>query len=356
MLKSLHIEKFRCFDRFEISELGRVNLLTGYNNGGKTTVLEAIETLLSLGKMNWLFQTAIRRGETTTRNNDDETGECLVNHFFHGHNPKSMPTVQVNGVYDSRDISVEIRHQQPDQGMMMMASQARAGTSSVHAVEVSWNFGSTSRSLKLPVIDGFVSLARPLPYRDEPPLLPLRFLSTESFALHRLISWFDQVVLTPDEELLLEAIHLIDPGIQRIASIGDAGRRAIHVRYDGVLSPLPIGNLGDGVSRILCIALGLVTSANGVLLIDEIDTGLHYTTLEKMWRFVYRAAKRLNVQVFATTHSGDCIKSLAAIADEVADDGPDAITIQHIDCERRKAIGFDRRGVVVAAERDIEVR
>ncbi len=78
------------------------------------------------------------------------------------------------------------------------------------------------------------------------------------------------------------------------------------VKCTGVKSRIPIGSLGDGIWRMLGLILVLVRSQDGVVLIDEIDTGLHFTVLSNMWKLVYETAKRLNVQVFATTHSNDC--------------------------------------------------
>ncbi len=42
MLQSLKIEGFRGFQNFEMANLGRINLLVGKNNSGKTSILEAI--------------------------------------------------------------------------------------------------------------------------------------------------------------------------------------------------------------------------------------------------------------------------------------------------------------------------
>jgi AAA15 family ATPase/GTPase len=57
---------------------------------------------------------------------------------------------------------------------------------------------------------------------------------------------------------------------------------------------------------MLGLALAIVNAKNGVLLVDEIDTGLHYTVMSDMWKMIWKTAKRLNVQVFATTNSNDC--------------------------------------------------
>ena len=115
---------------------------------------------------------------------------------------------------------------------------------------------------------------------------------------------------------------------------------------------VPIGSLGDGIWRLLGIALALVRARGGVLLVDEIDTGLHYSVLESMWRLVNETARRLDVQVFATTHSRDCYESLAAIAQPTGRD----VTIQRIERGKPLAVAFSEAEILEAARRGIEVR
>ena len=106
--------------------------------------------------------------------------------------------------------------------------------------------------------------------------------------------------------------------------------------------------------RMLGLALALANVKGGVLLVDEIDTGLHYSVMADMWRMVSERAAALKVQVFATTHSRDCYESLAAV---VQSDSPSPeITIQRIDPSREQAIRFSDEAIVAAAERGIEVR
>lgn len=57
---------------------------------------------------------------------------------------------------------------------------------------------------------------------------------------------------------------------------------------------------------MLGLALAIVNARNGFLLVDEIDTGLHFSAMYDMWKLIWKTAKRLNVQVFATTHNSDC--------------------------------------------------
>jgi len=113
--------------------------------------------------------------------------------------------------------------------------------------------------------------------------------------------------------------------------------------------------MGDGIWRMLGIALSLVNAENGILLIDEIDTGLHYSVLSKMWHLVQQTAQRLNIQVFATTHSRDCYESLASISNDFVSVNS-SVTIQRVERDIELATAFTEQEIVAAAERGIEVR
>ncbi len=99
---------------------------------------------------------------------------------------------------------------------------------------------------------------------------------------------------------MTDALRIIEPSIQRIASTGSeriqssgryATRGGIFVRLKGVKDRIPIGSMGDGIWRMLGLALNVVHCINGILLVDEIDTGLHHTVMTEMWKFLYEAAK-----------------------------------------------------------------
>ena len=88
------------------------------------------------------------------------------------------------------------------------------------------------------------------------------------------------------------------------------------VRLKNSPKPLPLKNFGEGMNRLLTVALGLVSAENDMLLIDEIDLGLHHSVQHLLWEIVFQKAKDLNVQVFATTHSSDCVRAFSDIANK----------------------------------------
>ena len=56
-------------------------------------------------------------------------------------------------------------------------------------------------------------------------------------------------------------------------------------------------------------------------MIDEFENGLHYSIQEEVWEKLFKLAKELDIQVFATTHSEDTVKAFCkvAVADKEVD-------------------------------------
>ena len=192
----------------------------------------------------------------------------------------------------------------------------------------------------------------------------LRFLTASSQTVGSVISLLDDIVLTPEEDLVIDALRIIEPSIQRIASSGAerlrsddllSTRGGLLVRLEGVKNRIPIGSMGDGIWRMLGLALNIVQSRDGIFLVDDIDTGLHYTVMEDMWKFLDSATRTYNVQVFATTHSRDCYESLATIAHGSVSDNSE-VTIQRIERGRETAVAYTEGMITAAAKHDIEVR
>jgi predicted ATPase len=183
------------------------------------------------------------------------------------------------------------------------------------------------------------------------------FIATEGLTRDNIVSMFASVVLTPDEQTVLQALHTIEPRIERIASIGTYKTWSARDLRGGIAmmvagKRIPIGSMGDGIWRLLGVALALVQARGGVLLVDEVDTGLHYSVLVDMWRLVLETARTLDVQVFATTHSRDCYEALAAVSEA----GRTDISLQRIERGKTEAIAFSEAELRQAAERGLEVR
>lgn len=118
-----------------------------------------------------------------------------------------------------------------------------------------------------------------------------------------------------------------------------------------------MGVLGDGVWHAFLLGLAMVRAKGGLLLVDDIDTGLHYSTMADLWRFVsdLSSPDNLDVQVFATTHSRDCFESLAeVIRDNVA--VTDTVSIHRIEAGLDAPVSFRGEDIRYVADHELEVR
>jgi len=374
MIKQLTIEGFRGFPRFELQGLGRINLLVGTNNCGKTSILEAIQLFGSSGDPSCLWQLAARRGEHVVDSPDARrvtTVQADVCHFFHGHmlDIGSMFRITARTVIGDESFSARVVERSRQKQLFEDESDDSADQDYViqdppWALELIWT-GLAAGMFRFPLtIHGGVpydALRRPIRSHSNGET-NVKFVSTAGLLVNDIISMFEDIVLTPEEDLLIYSLSTIEPTIERLASVSSDRRRSypgerggIVVKCKGSTQRIPIGSMGDGMWRMLGLALSLVSAENGILLVDEIDTGLHFTVLERMWKLIDEASRRFNVQVFATTHSRDAYESLAAISRDSVSDGSE-VTIQRIDRELAKSVRFTEQEIVASASRGTEVR
>ena len=134
---------------------------------------------------------------------------------------------------------------------------------------------------------------------------PSQFVTAESLQAHEMAVLWDQVVVAGRESEVLEAMRILEEDLDSIYFLtGDTTRRTggspgIVLGFGPGAPRVPIGSYGDGMRRLLALSLALVHTGGGFLLIDEIDTGLHWTVMEEMWKLVVEGGRQV-------LHSGLC--------------------------------------------------
>lgn len=355
MLRSLRIENWRRFKHLELDGLGQVTLLVGANNSGKTSILEAIHLLAAREDPESVYSSMIRRGEMMlTQNGGVELDARRL--FREGGDPKDP--IRIQGCRETGETSLQVT-----------VREARREETQGHDV-----FGRRDLSLTW---DGATDLHIPLTPREGLSLRWLEahtsvghngkkpaavFVDSSALGIDEVVARYEDVLLTPDERTVLEAIRIVDPSIERIVSLQAARRPLLGAMRGGLVAlregedrRLPIGSLGEGVWRMLGLAGALVGAKGGVLLVDDVDAGLHYSVLLDMWRLICESAVRLGIQVFATTHGSDCWDRLAELA-AATGDPPFDVSLQRLEPDRDKAVAYTRRQLMIAAEHDLEVR
>ncbi|MCU1347151.1 MAG: hypothetical protein JWO56_181 [Acidobacteria bacterium] len=334
-LRSLEIEGFRTFDQLTLPRLGRANLFVGRNNSGKSSLLEAIRIFVTRGSGTVLSDILNSRDEMARRHPtavgdvDIEQAMIAYEQLFHGRHEVWGPDspIRINEVGGERNgLTIAMDWlDRADSDLLPFADPVRVlDLEGIRRPILIVRFRGESRFLP---VDIDLRRVTPRSLRESEPLVRHAFIGPNGLASREAASLWDQIALTDLEDQVVRTLRIISPEIQRISAVGERGiERVIVARTADAKRPVSLRSMGDGMNRLLGIALGMATAQNGVLLVDEIENGIHFSVQERLWELIFREARRLNLQVFATTHSWDCIEAFQRAARR--DDGEEAALIR----------------------------
>ncbi len=340
MLTTVEIKAFRCFQDLKVSGLSRVNLIGGKNNSGKTAFLEAI----------LLLATPPAQAALTIKESRRESVEVLKalperawdTFFFNRQkdNPIELAAYQDDQVCQTTTISFKasvsqellIKHgvQDPEDFLSAMSRVAALNfqvsgdrpTKQVSLVAGSrgiFAFGEQSSSSTIPLI--------PSGSRT----------NTED-----LTTAYDRARLDDKEADVLQALQILDPAIVGIESFS-VGEPTLYLTRTGQ-ARLPIAAFGDAVNHIADIILKLINNEHKVMLIDEIENGIHYSSQVDFWKLLIELTEKLNVQIFATTHSLEMIRAFATAG----------LALNPLSCAYLELARHETTGKITAIHRDLE--
>ena len=363
MIRTLRLKNYRGFVRYELRGLGTVNLLVGPNRCGKTSVLEAVELLVSRGDPRVLIESAGRRGESSA-GEDRRTGAGHpVDHHFRGHGLEPGVSLSVSADDGYGRVRIEVIEGEPGEPEDLFEFEMLSGSGGPLALVVR-SGGEKERTVFALTEDGSLdwrSRAMRLFASRRPSPPPVRFVTAGSPRPREMAHAWNQVIRDGRESEVVGAMRLLHEDLRTIHFLTgepkgvDGGLDGILLGSEAGTRRVPIGSHGDGTRRLLALSLSLVRAAEGFLLIDEIDTGLHWTVMEELWRLVVDAAVNSSVQVFATTHSLDCVVGLAALLRK-RPDRADAVSVQKIERRLDRSVSFDGADIVAATDLGIELR
>jgi len=169
-------------------------------------------------------------------------------------------------------------------------------------------------------------------------------------------SLWEKVVLTDAKMDVIDAMRIIAPETEDFALLHLHERvSSLRLRVKDREDSVPIKTMGDGMNRLFGLGMALACAKGGILLVDEIENGIHWSVLPEVWKFVVKVAKRLEVQVFATTHSNDCLKAFQMGTKGDPDVDGVAVRIEKKNGEFSAEI-FDEKRLAVIVKEAIEIR
>lgn len=278
-----------------------MNLVTGRNNVGKTALLEALFIHSGAANIHLPFTIEALRGVTQGEASPDLGLAGLFNNF------DTSPLIELEGIDKIGIKRVCTLKVIPVSTTLEPTAEGGGSVARGQGVEITFIDISSQQhvSSRAAFEKGELRLD-PLPI---PPTYVGVIVSAKGHSHKADAERFSELVKNKDEEeKLVDAIRVIEPSVRALRLLTHGGMAMIHVDV-GLRRFLPLAYAGEGMARLASILVAVASSKNGVVFIDEFENGIHYTVLPKMWTAVAEFAERFNAQVFATTHSAECVRA-----------------------------------------------
>lgn len=366
MYNRIKIENYKNLQNLELNNLGRVNLITGKNNTGKSSLLEAVGLLFTDFSIEWLSKILTYRGEDIAQaykitqdydkksieqvnknfilslfNERDNEANICFNYTIKGENKQiEARFTTIFKKIENQEVksSTEIKNESINNTVLLDGFKIQL-YSNIKLYELSTKFLASNSQL----------------FEDNENKLGYLFSKQFESVIDSKI--WDVISLSNNAETVIEVLKIIEPQINRLAFIESGnGKRKAMVKLQNKEQILPLQSMGDGLNRILSIVLRMVNSANGMFLLDEFENGLHYTVQEQLWNVIFELAKKLNIQVFATTHSQDCIYTFVKVLNEQKEENMGKAFRLENKKEQIIPIEYTKEELIFAAEQNIEIR
>jgi hypothetical protein len=358
---SFLIEQFRCIGQVSIDPLKRINLIAGDNNAGKTALLEAV--FLHCGAFNPSLVATLAglRGIGSYKLESGHPLQPPWNSLFRDlDESKRIRLVGKDSRNRSRTITINTTSDPQDMAHVKSASKHAAvngqgtATSGGRTDVLRWQHSGGGREdVVLLFFDGPEIRTYPAAIRS--PLFPGRFIGSRwSPDFPEIAEQFGELEIERKEDVLLKILRLIEPKLNRLSTVLLGGVPMLHADV-GIGKLIPVAFLGDGILRLARIILWIIHSSGGVLLIDEVDNGFHHSHLRQIWSAIAACASQFNVQVFATTHSRECIVAAHLAFSETFNYDFRLHRLDRDD-EGIHAITYDQESLEAAIESGFEVR
>jgi predicted ATP-dependent endonuclease of OLD family len=285
MLSSIHIQGFKGFKDTKIEPLRRVNLIVGGQNSGKTSLLEAI------------YAGPSHRMVSNKYYDIEDSKSSLLEY---------QPVVDVVSYVQNGEEQSRLR-----------VFEERVYLSKLREVP----FDRAEKWFKTVNSDKILitSTSTPPVYSREKiiSIVPNKINEAEVVGL------FENVSRQEKEDYLLSFLKKIEPKLNAIRVLSPEGEdkslKILHANLSlGRMIPHSI--LGEGFNRLVYIFCSLLSTDAKIVVIDELENGIHYSVLPDVWRGIDNISRELGIQIFLTTHSYECIQAAAKVFEATSEE------------------------------------
>jgi hypothetical protein len=318
MFKKVRIQNFRQFKDLTLDNLAQINLITGANNTGKTSLLEALLLHVSPTNPEMVLTIArLREMETVSTDGPGAWGWIFRNGINSDpiiiESQDSMNNRVTQTIATSRGLQFPQTNFPPANGSSgtyepVITTSGRP----LHSLFFGYEDLQGHRGASRMRLDGGIAS---IEHEAGEFSFKSFYLATRSASPTSNARIFSRVVLANQEEDIVSALQLVDTRLRRLRVLDTGAGPSVHADFgDGRFLPVSVG--GGGMNRVLTLVSAIVDTAGGVILIDEIEDGLHYGVLPDVWKVIVQTALAHDVQIVATTHSLEAISAAVKGSEE----------------------------------------
>ena len=313
MIRNASFRNFRGFGRLELSDLRNITIISGKNNSGKSSTLEGIFLALDYRAPDSFAVLNQIRGISYNMRPED-----MWDTLFH--NLSLSEDINIRLDFDDR--ALNISYSRDDSfinsvamsGNNIILKQFISSSPQSYSLKFSCSYGDSSEGghfiMNLQGIQQYSEQGQNLQQ-----LIPMvQYIpSSRVHSNNAVVELFGIVTRRNMKDKLIHYLQLIDPSISDLTTITSGTQSQLYANVLGRWLPLRLA--GDGFDHLLIIIASMIAHPDSILLVDEIETGFHYSVYPKLWEAVMFTAKEERCQVIAATHSYECLESAAAQAD-----------------------------------------
>lgn len=343
MFKKIEIKRFRGIKDAVIGDFKRVNLFFGRNNCGKSSLLDALFLATGLSNPLLPINVNVMRGYNKTRLKDLELNFYNLDSAQPIHicvENKEKRNIEISLFENNkRDVSFDTNtidiHSNVIEGEYGLKFNFEINDESFES-ELRFDLSTTTNTIDFP--KKYVESLRCI-------------YLTPKYDFNTSIQGLENILKNKDEYFIIEGLRFIEPRVKDFIFTEEG----IFVDM-GLEKRIPINMMGDGVRKIVSLLTVIYDCRDGIVLIDEISNGFHYSVMSNLWNVIIKAAIKNNTQLFITTHDYDSIKGLRDTALNIYDENVATFKLLRTSDDELKALHYSLESVDYSINQEIEIR
>ena len=309
MIESMKIQNFRCFSELEVHGLKPVNIIVGENASGKSAFLEAI-FLASGANVQVPFNFRIWRqfGGTIAIQADASSYQELWDDLFYAFDQTCTISIEAIGTSaDSRSLRIWYGD---DSNQILPFGKQTIPPNFFPQINFKWQGGDREAVVVRPKLTAEGLKIEGASFEHYPAMM---FGPHINQTQNENVKLFSSLSKSGRIDPVLNALQSEFPFLRQLSVEYSSSTPAVFAEISGQKRKLPVGLISDGVNKLLSVLLAIASYPNGTLLIDQIEDGFYFKRLSSTWRVIHKFAKENGTQVFATTHSRECLDALSPV-------------------------------------------